>query len=139
MVQSNLKTCPELLKAYTDMQKGHKSHWLIMKAEGDLIVVDQDCPRESGPFDYSAFVKAVSIHGQPRYAVLDYPFMDNGVSKSKLVFILWCPDDAPVGMRMRYASSKDGLKKKLNGLHKDMEAHDEGEIEESNVLDKVLS
>lgn len=38
----------------------------------------------------------------------------------KLVFIFWSPDTQPVKSKMAYATGKEALKKKLQGLAKEL-------------------
>jgi len=136
-VRGGLKVGADAIQMYTDLQSGHRFHWIIFNAQGDEILVEQSLAIEE-KFDYDDFVAKLTQSGNPRYAVLDYNYMDGNVQKDKLIFILWSPDSCAVGDRMKYASSKDGFKKKLNGIHKDIEAHDEAEIEESNILQRCL-
>ena len=52
-----------------------------------------------------------------RYAVYDFNYtLKDGGERSKLLFIVWAPDSAPIKQKMLYASSKDALKKKFTGI-----------------------
>ena len=85
--------------------------------------------------------------------------------RSKITFISWVPDDAPqyvsppyptyphpnvimgwcafaddsvsVQPRMMYSSSKDALKRALNGLAADIQANDPDDIEHDSVVQRV--
>jgi len=50
-----------------------------------------------------------------------------------------CPDTAPVGMKMLYASSKDALKKKLVGINHEIQATEYSELSKHEVTEKVKS
>ena len=74
--------------------------------------------------------------------------------RSKITFIAWSPDDAGIQVcskihekrlemltalqpKMIYASSKDALKRALNGIATEFQANDEDDIEYQSVLNKV--
>ena len=47
---------------------------------------------------------------------------------SKMVFINWCPDSAPIKGRMVYATAKESFKKYLDILGKDYHISSKGEV-----------
>lgn len=78
--------------------------------------------------------------------------------RSKITFIAWSPDDAGIQVcsstlanllsgqalisftqqpKMVYASSKDALKRALNGIATELQANDEDDIEYQSILNKV--
>ena len=48
------------------------------------------------------------------------------------------PDDAPIKQKMLYASSKDAIIKKLNGVDKSLQGTDYDEIEFDYILKNVF-
>eukprot|EP01065_Artemidia_motanka_P004048 TRINITY_DN1195_c0_g1_i1.p2 TRINITY_DN1195_c0_g1~~TRINITY_DN1195_c0_g1_i1.p2 ORF type:complete len:150 (+),score=68.77 TRINITY_DN1195_c0_g1_i1:34-450(+) len=82
---------------------------------------------------YADFVGQLPAN-EPRYYVWDYQFEDEGVKKSKLLFVPWIPDSCPVKARMLAASSKDSLKKKIEGGIIEVQATDKGDLDEKDVL-----
>ena len=74
-----------------------------------------------------------------RYAVYDfsYPGIESQV-KDKLLFLSWCPDTAPIKSKMLYASSKDGLKKKLEGALKEVQCNDTSDLSFGNILEACV-
>ncbi|KAM6916414.1 non-muscle cofilin 1-like [Xenentodon cancila] len=44
--------------------------------------------------------------------------------KEELVFVMWAPDSAPIRARMKYASSKDSMKKILTGIKHELQIND---------------
>merc|ERR1712098_419979 len=82
---------------------------------------------------YGDFLAAVP-ENEPRYAVCDVKFeTDDGRPQEKLVFFLWSPDSCGVRDKMLYASSKDALRKKLDGVHREIQANDRSELEYDEV------
>lgn len=92
-----------------------------------------------------------------RYAVFDVEYeLESGEgTRNKITFISWVPDDAPQYVstwrkisvntievdhgqpRMMYSSSKDALKRALNGLAADIQANDADDIEFENIKSRV--
>jgi|NOAtaT_5_FD_contig_123_37756_length_475_multi_6_in_0_out_0_1 cofilin len=138
MVRSGIDPTPELLAAYNELQSAHKYHFITAKIDDKLIVLDQVKPKEE-KFEYNDFVAALTGAGEARYGIVDYNYQDGAVTKSKVVFVLWSPDDGSPQKKLKYSSSKGDLIKKLTGVQKEMEAHDESEIEEPKILAKCLA
>lgn len=50
-----------------------------------------------------------------------------------------CPDIAKIKPKMMYAASKDALKKKLNGIHKELQATEFDEIDYDALVEAARS
>lgn len=71
------------------------------------------------------------------YAIYDFDYeTDEGGKRNKLMFIVWAPDDAPIKEKMLYASSKDGLKKKIVGIQWEVQGTDYEEVEFAEIVNK---
>ncbi|KAF7845799.1 hypothetical protein BT93_L0627, partial [Corymbia citriodora subsp. variegata] len=109
------------------------------------IVVDE----KSTDDDYSSFrekllaSKSKDKRGKEgkgaRYVVYDFQYEAEGGAglRNKIAFISWIPDDSPMLVRMTYSSSKESLKRALNGLAVDIQANDEDDIEYDTIITKV--
>lgn len=88
--------------------------------------------------DYEAFVEKLP-ENDCRYAIYDFEYeLGGGEGKrSKIVFYTWSPDNAPVRSKMIFASSKDSLRRALNGVASDIQGTDFSEVEYETVLEKV--
>ncbi|KAK4501049.1 hypothetical protein PRZ48_006855 [Zasmidium cellare] len=147
MAQSGVSVAPECIQAFNDLKLGKSTKWIIYKISDDWkeIVVEET---SSDP-DYSKFrekllnSKSKNKKGEVvmggRYAVFDVEYdADGGEGKrSKITFISWVPDDAPQYPRMMYSSSKEALKRSLNGLAADVQANDADDIEHASIISKV--
>jgi cofilin len=72
---------------------------------------------------------------EPRYGVINFVYKkSDGSEKEKIIFISWAPDEAPVKLKMIYASSKDLLKNKLFGRSFEIQANDPEDLNFGNVL-----
>lgn len=54
-----------------------------------------------------------------------------------MVFYAWSPDTANIRAKMVYASSKDALRRALNGISTDIQGTDFSEVAYESVLEKV--
>lgn len=81
------------------MKLKHKHMFLTFKIENDKeIVVDISGPKDAS---YDSFKDALPAD-DCRYAVIEVP------GTTRLVFIMWAPDIAPVKAKMIYASTRQG-------------------------------
>jgi len=106
-----------------------KNKFVIFKLSDDMKKVVVDVVGEPDK-TYDDFEGALAANAQPRYAVMDVAFESaDGRPQTKLVFFFWCPDDsATIKQKMVYASSKDALKKKLEGLQTEIQANERSEL-----------
>lgn len=74
-----------------------------------------------------------------RYAVYDFEFElpNNEGKRNKIVFYTWSPDSSPLRSKMIYASSKDALRRALNGVAVDVQGTDFSEVDYDSVLERV--
>eukprot|EP01061_Rhynchopus_euleeides_P012966 TRINITY_DN2277_c0_g1_i1.p1 TRINITY_DN2277_c0_g1~~TRINITY_DN2277_c0_g1_i1.p1 ORF type:complete len:138 (+),score=78.27 TRINITY_DN2277_c0_g1_i1:123-536(+) len=84
---------------------------LEFKIDGSTIVVGKEFAKGATWEDYLEALPK----DEARYFVWDFSFEDEGVSKSKILFITWNPDSGKVKTKMLYSGSKDALKKKIEG------------------------
>jgi len=147
MSQSGVSVAPECITAFNDLKLSKKSKFIIYKLSDDYKQVAVEEASNDG--DWEVFreklvnAKSKGMGGKevkgPRYAVYDFEYeLSSGEgSRSKITFIAWSPDDAGIKPKMVYASSKDSLKRSLNGLAAELQANDEDDIEYATILGKV--
>lgn len=87
---------------------------------------------------YDAFLEKLP-ENDCLYAVYDFEYEIGGNegTRSKIVFFTWSPDTAPVRSKMVYASSKDALRRALNGVSTDVQGTDFSEVAYEAVLERV--
>lgn len=147
MAQSGVSVAPECIKAFNELKLGKDIKWIIYKISDDWKQIEVEETSNDG--DFGAFrekllnAKSKDRRGNEgmggRYAVFDIEYdLESGEGKrSKITFISWCPDDAPQYPRMMYSSSKEAIKRSLNGLAADIQANDPDDIEFDNVIQRV--
>jgi len=65
--------------------------------------------------------------------------VDVGGGKRKIAFFMWAPEVANVKSKMVYAASKDALRKKLDGIAKEIQANDAADLVYADVKTALLN
>jgi cofilin len=104
------------------------------------IVPDEDSVISVGTADaWKAFTNGLPDK-ECRYAIYDIELsldLGPGVppgTRTKLAFIVWSPQGAPIRQKMISASSKEALKKKLDGIQVTWQLTDRDELEASDRI-----
>ncbi|KAL1902180.1 cofilin [Ceratocystis pirilliformis] len=132
---------------YNELKLNKKYKYIIFKLTDDnkQIVVDEASEND----DWEAFrnklmssttkSKSGVVGKGPRYAIYDfqYTLASGEGERNKLAFIAWSPDDAGVMAKMVYASSKEALKRSLNGVAVELQANDSDDIEFGQIIKTV--
>lgn len=117
------------------MKLGKKYKYIIYKLSDDKtkIVVEETATDA----DYDSFLDKLPEH-DCKYAIYDFEYdLGSEGKRSKIIFISWAPDDAPVRTKMVYASSKDALRRALNGVASEFQGTDLSEVAYDSVMDKI--
>ncbi|KAL8115759.1 hypothetical protein AgCh_022312 [Apium graveolens] len=73
-----------------------------------------------------------------RYAVFDFDFVTvDNCRKSKIFFIAWAPTASRIRAKMLYATSKDGLRRALDGISYEVQATDADEMGFNVITDRA--
>ncbi|CAL3966867.1 unnamed protein product [Diplocarpon coronariae] len=144
---NSAQVAPECISVFNDLKLAKKIKFIIYKLSDDYKQIEVEESSEDGDWDTfrEKLVNAQSkskngkLGKGPRYAVYDFNYdLSSGEgTRSKITFIAWSPDDAGIQPKMIYASSKDALKRALNGIATEFQANDEDDIEYQSVLNKV--
>ncbi|KAH8205501.1 hypothetical protein TruAng_000407 [Truncatella angustata] len=137
----------DCINAFNDLKLQKKFKYIIYKlSENNSEIVVEDASTNG---DWEAFreklisaqhkSKTGAVGKGPRYAVYDFEYQlaSGEGSRNKITFIAWSPDDAGVMAKMVYASSKDALKRALNGIATEIQANDSDDIEYDSILKTV--
>lgn len=139
---SGVAVTDEAVSAFEEMKIRHTNRYIVMKISDDKtkIEIEKTLPIGDGDASidtYNAFVGDCLPEREGRYAVYDFEYTTTeGGKRNKLLFIVWAPDEAPIKEKMLYASSKDALKKKLNGIHFEVQGTDLDEVEYDTIFQK---
>ena len=146
---SGVKVDAACKQAYDDLHNKHLHGYIIFRISDDdtTIIVEKKGEKNS---PYSEFVeeigKIVGNGKECRYAAVDVEVQvqrqgtDASSKLSKIIFVQFCPDEAPVRRRMLYASSVRALKATL-GLESLMQvqASDLSDIDEKAIKHELMS
>nr|KAF6422197.1 destrin, actin depolymerizing factor [Rousettus aegyptiacus] len=73
-----------------------------------------------------------------RYALYDASFETKESRKEELMFFLWAPELAPLKSKMIYASSKDAIKKKFQGIKHECQANGPEDLNRACIAEKLV-
>ncbi|RLV90814.1 Cofilin [Spathaspora sp. JA1] len=136
MSRSGVSVSDEALSTFNELKLGKKHKFIIFSLNDSKteIVVEST----SSETDYDAFTAELP-ENECKYAIYDFEYEIGGGEgkRSKIVFFTWSPDTAPVRSKMVYASSKDALRRALNGVAADVQGTDFSEVAYESVLEKV--
>ncbi|KAK9236692.1 hypothetical protein V1525DRAFT_345567 [Lipomyces kononenkoae] len=132
----NVAVNNECLTAFHELKLGKTLKFIIFAlndTKTEIVVVD----KSSDP-SYDEFIAKLP-ENDCRYAVYDfeYELPGNEGKRSKICFVTWSPDEAPVRSKMTYASSKEAIRRSLNGISAEIQGTDFSEVAYESVLDKV--
>ncbi|KAI4600360.1 cofilin [Pestalotiopsis sp. 9143b] len=147
MSQSGASVSQECINAFNDLKLAKKFKFIVFKlSDNNREIVVEEASTDG---DWEVFreklvnaqhkSKTGAVGKGPRYAVYDFEYQlaSGEGSRNKITFIAWSPDDAGVMAKMVYASSKDALKRALNGIATEIQANDQDDIEYDTVLKTV--
>lgn len=138
MALTAIKVHDDCMPVWNDIKIGHKYRYVIFTFSDDLrhIVVEKTADPSKTYNDFLDDLPPRDV----RYAVYDYDFKaEDDTMRNRLVFIVWAPDTAPVKRKMLIASSKASIKNALAGVAMEIQATDDSEISEQELLQKCLS
>ncbi|KAJ1327946.1 cofilin [Microdochium nivale] len=144
MSQSGATVSQDCVTAFNELKLAKKYKYIIFKlSDNNREVVVEEASNDPEWDNFrekliSATTKSKSgaVGKGPRYAVYDFEYnLASGEgTRNKITFIAWSPDDANVMAKMVYASSKEALKRSLNGVAVELQANDQDDIEHDTVL-----
>lgn len=125
----------ECMSVAKEMQMKHNARYIIFKIENkEKVVIEKTGPAGESYDDFLGSLPPTEC----RYCLVDVDYITKaGAEHSKLVFIMWCPDDAGVKEKMLYSSSTDSMKD-LKGVQCKMQGNDLGDIEKKAVQAKLI-
>lgn len=146
---SGVKIDPQCKKDYDDMHNRKMYSYLIFRiSDDDTTIIVESRGQKGAP--YAEFVEKmrdqIADGKECRYGCVDVEFSvqrqgtDSASHIQKVVFVQFCPDEAPVRKRMLYASSVRGLKAVL-GLESLMQiqASDLSDLDEKAIKHELMS
>lgn len=129
---SGVKVHEDCKTEFDNMKLKHAYKYVIFRLSDDLksIIVDS-CGDKCQTYEqFIAKLKEAETAGQGRYAVYDCDYDKDKPQNSKLVFIMWNPDSNKTRAKMLYASSRQYLLSKLEGIERfQIQANEHSDLE----------
>lgn len=123
-------------ETFTELQRKKSHRYVIFKIDEkkrEVAVEKTGGPAES----YDDFLAALP-ENDCRYAVYDFDFVTaENCQKSKIFFIAWSPATSRIRAKMLYATSKDSLRRELDGVHYEIQATEPTEMDLKVIRDRA--
>jgi cofilin len=143
MSRSGVNLKDNCVTTFEELKLGKKIKYIIYKLndENTHIEVESSVNYDDslGPEgNYENFIAQLP-ENKCKWAIYDFEFEKAGEGKrSKIVFYSWSPDNAPIKAKMVSSSSKDSLRRALNGVAIEVQGTDYDEIAYETVLEKCI-
>jgi len=146
----------EAITAFDDMYMKNKYRWIIFRidrrkkheiredAKSEQIVVEYTGPWKGTDSRFKDFRRKLN-QKEPRFILFDVDFTTQGngdpedlkIRDKRILLVSWCPDVAPLRMKMLFATSKVNMLSAIQQGRKlgDVELHDWDEISEENFIE----
>jgi len=121
---------------FNEFKMSNKHRYLLFKVSDDKksIILEKKGDISS---NYQDFVKSLPSQ-DCRYGVVNFEYTTESDGKrSKIVFVNWAPETAPIKSKMVYAGTKNDLRKALVGVSIEVQATDLSEVDEGEVLTRL--
>lgn len=132
-MSSGVEVSDSVVVAFKSLVKDRKYRGAILRIAADLSQIEVEDTFEpsastaDAKADWGKLVKKLP-DSDCRYIIYDFPYEHQGTIKNKVLLVTWTPELTKVRSKMVYASSKDGLSKKLEGVQRTLQCTDDEEI-----------
>ncbi|CAA0816796.1 Actin-depolymerizing factor 5 [Striga hermonthica] len=137
MATMGMKVAEECKESFMEMKWKKVHRYIVFKIDegSKRLTVDKVGPAAQGYDDLAAALPDDDC----RYAVFDFDFVTvDNCRKSKIFFIAWAPTASRIRAKMLYATSKDGLRRALEGIHFELQATDPTEMGFDVIKDRLI-
>ncbi|PVU96541.1 hypothetical protein BB561_001109 [Smittium simulii] len=124
------------IAAYHELKLKKSYKYIVFKISDDKTQIEVE--KTSTSSDYDEFLSNLPSD-DCRFAVYDFIFeIPDAGERQKLCFYFWSPDTAKIKPKMLYASSKEAIRKRLDGINTEIQGTDIDEVSYKSVFDKVM-
>ncbi|CAA7023131.1 unnamed protein product [Microthlaspi erraticum] len=136
MATTGMRVTEECTSSFMEMKWKKVHRYIVFKIEEKSRIVTVDKVGGAGE-SYQDLVASLPVD-DCRYAVFDFDFVTvDNCRKSKIFFIYWSPEASRVRAKILYATSKAGLRRKLEGIHYELQATDPTEMGFDIIQDRA--
>ncbi|XP_020214942.1 actin-depolymerizing factor 5 [Cajanus cajan] len=136
MATTGMWVTDECKNSFMEMKWKKVHRYIVFKIDerSRLVTVD----KVGGPGESYDNLAASLPKDDCRYAVFDFDFVTvDNCHKSKIFFIAWSPTASRIRAKMLYATSKDGLRRALDGISYEVQATDPTEMGFDVIQDRA--
>ncbi|KAK9690784.1 hypothetical protein RND81_09G153600 [Saponaria officinalis] len=136
MATIGMRMTEECKKMFMEMKWKKVHRYIVFKIDefSGKVAVDKVGDAAESYFDLAAALPEDDC----RYAVFDFDFVTvDNCRKSKIFFIAWAPTASRIRAKMIYATSKDGIRRALEGIHYEVQATDPSEMGFDIIQDRA--
>ncbi|URE03905.1 actin-depolymerizing factor 5 [Musa troglodytarum] len=127
MATEGMRVKQECLSSFMEMKWKKVSRYVVYKIDEKSREVMVD--KVGRPGEGYEGLAASLPNDDCRYAVFDFDFLSvDNCQKSKIFFITWSPTASRIRSKILYATSKQGLRRLLEGIHYEVQATDPTEM-----------
>ncbi|KAJ0969950.1 hypothetical protein J5N97_022827 [Dioscorea zingiberensis] len=136
MATMGMAVMEECKSSFMEMKTRRIHRYIVFKIDEGSRAVTVD--KLGGPGEGYEDLAASLPADDCRYAVFDFDFVTvDNCQKSKIFFIAWSPSASRIRSKMLYATSKQGLRMVLDGVHYEVQATDPTEMGFDLILDRA--
>ncbi|KAL2346046.1 hypothetical protein Fmac_000046 [Flemingia macrophylla] len=127
MATTGMCVTDDCKRSFMDMKWKKEHRYIVFKIDEGSRLVTVD--KLGGPTEGYDDLTAALPTDDCRYAVFDFDFVTvDNCRKSKIFFIAWSPTASRIRAKILYATSKDGLRRALDGISYELQATDPTEM-----------
>ncbi|CAL5402269.1 unnamed protein product [Camellia sinensis] len=136
MATTGMWVTEECKNSFMEMKWKKVHKYIVFKIDEGSRLVTVD--KVGGPGESYDDLTASLPTDDCRYAVFDFDFVTvDNCRKSKIFFIAWAPTASRIRAKVLYATSKDGLRRVLDGIHYEVQATDPTEMGIDVIKDRA--
>ncbi|KAL1833265.1 hypothetical protein DCAR_0103342 [Daucus carota subsp. sativus] len=136
MATKGMCVTEECKKSFMEMKWKKVHRYIVYKIDEKSKLVTVDKVGSSGE-SYDDLAASLP-EDDCRYAVFDFDFVTvDNCRKSKIFFIAWAPTASRIRAKILYATSKDGLRRALDGISYEVQATDAAEMGFDVITDRA--
>ncbi|KAG1354120.1 actin-depolymerizing factor 5-like [Cocos nucifera] len=126
MATEGMRVTEECWRSFMEMKWKRVHRYVVYKIDerSRSVMVD----KVGGPGEGYEELAASLPNDDCRYAVFDFDFVVDKCQKSKIFFITWSPTASRIRAKMLYATSKQWLRRALEGVCYEVQATDPTEM-----------
>ncbi|KAI0513901.1 hypothetical protein KFK09_009933 [Dendrobium nobile] len=127
MATEGMNVREECRKSFLEMKWKRVHRYIVFKIDESTKAIMVD--KLGGAAECYADLAASLPADDCRYAVFDFDFVTvDNCQKSRMFFITWSPAASRIRAKILYATSKQGLRRLLDGVHYEVQATDPTEM-----------